>query len=216
MRMWHDQAVNPQQVEYIFALNGDDPSAPQLLHLLGLESLQFARLHVVTDHFQGSAAAWDAAAKASMGDILIQAQDDVEPPKRWDESLEALLVNEDYNTPAFIGVSDGYRKVDLCCTAIMNRARYLQAGEFLHAGYLSVFSDDEVTIRAMADGQDGKSLFIKARDLVFRHEHAYHNLNVPIDDTYRKENSAEAYAKGAALFMKRNQTLIYRGLRTWS
>jgi hypothetical protein len=171
---------------------------------------------VVTDHFRGSAAAWDAAAKESTGDILIQGQDDIEPPKRWDESLCALLANEDYNAPTFIAVSDGYRKVELCCTAIMNRARYLQAGEFLHAGYLSVFSDDEVTIRAMADGQDGKCIFIKARDLVFRHEHAYHNMSVPIDDTYKKENSAEAYAKGAALFMKRNQSLVDRGLRTWS
>lgn len=188
------------------------------------------QVKIVTGQFNGSAPAWDAAAKASSGLVLIQAQDDVEPPEGWDNSIWNALERAPgtaflqfaegppvpYSVePAFIAVSDGFRKDKLCCTAIMNRARYEQCGEFLHPGYISVFSDDDVAIRAYADAAAGKCSLIEARDLVFLHRHHYHDKSVPMDATYERENSSKAYAHGQALFMKRNADLVAKGFKTW-
>jgi hypothetical protein len=218
MRMWFSRANRPGDVEYIFACNRDDPergAIEDMVHAMGAGEMK-----IVVGDFHGSAAAWDAAAHASRGSMLIQAQDDVEPPEKWDTGLMYAINVSGHlfdwlKLPIFIAVSDGFRKDKLCCTAIMNRARYEQQGEFLHAGYLSVYSDDEVTLRAYADAAAGLCQLIEARDLVFLHRHHYHDKSVPLDDTYKKENSADAYAVGAALFTKRNEKAIAAGFRTW-
>lgn len=225
---WFEHAANRDQIEYVIALNDDDPSLPQYIELLKCARPFGLPVKIVTGPFAGSAPAWDAAAKASSGLVLIQAQDDVEPPPAWDDRIMAKLYAateslDPFGTPefcypwptlpAFLAVSDGYRKDNLCCTAIMTRARYEQCGEFLHAGYRSVFSDDEVALRAYADAAAGKCSLIEARDLVFTHRHHYHDKTVPMDATYERENSAEAYAQGQALFMRRNAEILK--FKTW-
>lgn len=213
MHMWFERATRPEAIEYIFACNEDDPSRA----LLNGEWMRNTQVRTVTGPFAGSAPAWDAAAKASTGLVLIQAQDDVEPPHNWDRELYARVMSIPslYDSPAFIAVSDGYRKDKLCCTAIMTRARYEQCGEFIHPGYISVFSDDDATIRAYADAAAGKCSLIEARYLVFLHRHHYHDKSVPMDATYERENSSKAYAHGQALFMKRNADLVAKGFKTW-
>jgi hypothetical protein len=214
MRMWFERAAKPEDVEYIFACNRDDPTLPALKDAL---DKQPHGGRAITNNFHGSAPAWDAAANASTGSVLIQAQDDVEPPRGWDAALLKEYINGTVGaaSPAFIAVSDGYRKDRLCCTAIMNRARYEQCGHFLCPEYLSVFSDDEVTYRAYRDQLAGLCTVIEARDLIFLHRHAYHDASVPMDATYAKENSAEAYRIGAALFAKRNPQAAVDGVRDW-
>jgi hypothetical protein len=212
MRQCFERALVPEGIEYIFAINADDQALPVYMELL--EWMKVDHVKIITGPFTGSAQAWDAAAQSSSGAVLIQTQDDLELPESFDRSLWNLL-GDRLAPPTFIAVSDGYRKDRLCCTAIMNRARYEQAGEFLHPGYRSVFSDDDLTIRAYADAADGKCTLIEARDLVFLHRHHYHDKSVPFDATYARENSAEAYAEGQALFMKRNAELVRRGLKTW-
>lgn len=222
MRMWFDRADRPQDVEYIFACNCGDPSAEMIQSTLTYTN---SPARVIMGDFPGSAAAWDAAAKVSTGTILIQAQDDVEPPKGWDTKL--MLSLADYSEadtegpfmsaePSFIAVSDGYRKDAFCFMAIMSRAYYEQKGEFIHPGYLSVFSDDDVYYRAKRDSRDGRCTLIEARDLVFLHRHHYHDPAVPHDATYAKENSSEAYAQGAALFAQRNPEAATDGLKDWN
>ncbi len=217
------RAAFPKNVEYIFALNGDDPTERALTDALRSEPWieKIAHFLAFRGDFAGSAPAWDAAAKMSTGSVLIQMQDDLELPIDWDTSLhDAMCRNYAVNysgmrAPFFIAVSDGYRKDALCCTAIMSRAYYAQKGEFLHAGYQSVFSDDEVTYRALRDTRDGNCVFVDARHLVFRHRHHYHDKEVPMDSTYERENSAEAYRLGQALFTQRNPMVVSDGLKTW-
>jgi hypothetical protein len=220
MRMALERAADPKGVEYIFAANTGDVCLP-MLQVPG--QLTPARTDVALGDFAGSAPAWDAAAKLSTGHILIQMQDDLELPRYWDALLLLELrkmpfeggPNAWQEIPLFIAVSDGYRKDGLCCTAIMNRARYEQVGEFLHAGYQSVFSDDEVTYRALRDAQYGACKFIDARNIIFRHRHHYHDKTVPMDATYERENSPEAYRIGSELFAKRNPSAATDGIRTW-
>lgn len=210
MKMAIERASNPANVEYIFAVNIDDQSSP---NIVGHGSL------IIASNFRGSAQAWDDAASASTGEVMIQMQDDLELPDGWDNLLTQRLVlggGMDWPfKPLFVAVGDGYRRDDLCCTAIMNRAYYAQKGEFLHPGYISVFSDDDVTYRALRDECDGLCKVIRARDLIFRHRHHYHDKSVPDDATYRRENSAEAYRIGGALFAERNPLAATDGLRTW-
>ena len=222
MRLWCSNAISPAYTEYIFACNSDDPTLPELRKLLedmgNISIVQFARWDIIEGDFKGSAPAWDAAAKASTGAVLIQGQDDIEPPESWDILLcrrmdeGGPLISAQ---PFFISVSDGYRKDELLCTAIMSRGYYAQKGEFLHAGYLSVFSDDEFSVRAYMDAADGRAEWINANNLTFLHRHHYHDQSVPMDETYQRENSAEAYAHGLRLFTERNTHQINRGFRTW-
>lgn len=220
MRQWFERATVPEGVEYVFALNDDDLAFHQYMELLSWMTQLAKRIIIITGRFKGSAPAWDAAAKASSGQILIQGQDDIEPPDGgWDSMLLEWLqgANTDLgrwrSVPTVVAVRDGYRKDGLLCTAICNRLRYEQQGHFLFPGYISVFSDDEFTIRAISDDSEGKCMLIKT-DLVFWHHNPYHT-GAPQDATLRRENSSEAYAHGQALFMKRNADLVAKGFKTW-
>lgn len=218
MRMTLERTDNPSAVEYIMCADESDESRFDLIR--NTSSISGFGMPVFVEHpGSGSAPAWDFAAKFCTGQILIQMQDDLKLPPHWDTSLlEALMAVEEHEqvpqkTPLVITVRDGYRRDNLLCTAICNRARYKQVGEFLHAGYRSVFSDDDFSIRAYADEADAKCQIIRT-DLVFRHENPYHT-GAPHDDTLRRENSPEAYALGGRLFMERNAALVARGFKTW-
>jgi len=222
MKMANERASQPGRVEHIFACNADDPTLVDFqMGLAAQAPLNGTSPFVVIGNFNGSAPAWNAAANQSVGEVLIQMQDDLELPDHWDSVLmKAILANREaclalMVSPVFVRVSDGYRNDGICCTAIMNRARYLQQGEFLHPGYISVFSDDDVTYRALRDARDGKCVFVDAREIIFLHRHHYHDKTVPMDATYERENSSEAYAVGSELFHKRNPQASTDGLRTW-
>ncbi len=211
MRMWRERAARPESVQYILCADADDLTRFDMN--MGSENTRgFGSFAFVEHPGTGSASAWDFAAKFSTGNILLQAQDDCEPPPHWDDLLLSRI--EIGSGPFFMAVSDGYRK-DFCHMAIMNRARYKQTGEFVCPEFISVFSDDDVYYRAKRDARDGKCTLFEARDLEFRHEHCFHNKSVPFDATYERENSSEAYRIGAALFAKRNPTAATDGLKTW-
>lgn len=207
-------------IEYIWACDEEDAASVEASRDACWAYAKRVKIKAARGKFGNSVAAWNAAAELSTGQILIQMQDDLELPQDWDgilmEWLEGANTNPNWwrDVPLVLTVKDGYRKDALLCTAICNRARYKQQGEFLHAGYQSVFSDDEFSIRAYADEADGKCQIIRT-DSVFTHRHCYHDKTVPEDATYRRENSSEAYAKGGALFAERNAHLVARGFKTW-
>ncbi len=213
MSMWFDRASQPDEIEYIMAVNEDDPTVHELLRH---PEVHRRRVTAVMQASRGSASAWDAAARNCTGQILVQVSDDVEPPQDWDRSLsECFHAGRIGDWAAFARTSDGYRNDALMVTAICNRSYYTMQGEFLHAGYQSVFSDDEYSCRAYAAADEGRAVCVDARDLVFLHRHAYHDKTVPLDATYSRQNSAEAYARGSELFMHRNAELVKRGFKTW-
>lgn len=210
---WFDRAARPRYVQLILALNADDPTFKDYMNALSGKIARGGEVRILSGFFPGSAAAWDRAAEHSTGLVLIQGQDDVEPPEKWDDEIAARIGDPMWSESTFLAVGDGFRKDKLCCTAIMNRPRYIQCGEFLHAGYTSVYSDDDVTVRAYADAAAGKCNLIEARDLIFLHRHHYHDRSVPMDATYQRENSTTAYAIGQALFNQRNRDILK--FKTW-
>jgi len=213
MEHWMRGANNPAQIEYIFIANADDETAP---HLAVGASQFIPQIVVIRADVTSSAPAWNVGSNNAKGKLLVQASDDMFAPAGWDDLLLNLVAaNGGMDEPMVIGVSDGYRKDRLCCTAICTTAYRDMEGHFLFPGYRSMFSDDEFTIRAIGQAADGEAKFVEARDLVFKHEHHYHNKDVPLDATYQHQNSGEAYAQGSKLFVERNQRLIDRGFRTW-
>lgn len=184
-------ARNPLGVEHIFAIDADDKES--------LEKLRHYR-HVVVDEPRGCVKAWNAAAAASSGHILLQLSDDWLPCLEWDERIWSRM---DVTKPQVLAISDNHRKDALMCMAILTRPRYEQQGrEMFSPEYFGVFSDNEFSVRAYADG-----VVVDAREhVIFDHQHPFFE-GKPVDqwdETHRRQNAPERYKEGAEIFRRRN------------
>jgi glycosyltransferase involved in cell wall biosynthesis len=174
---WLDRAKNADAIEHIFAIDDDDETIGP-----------FVTCRHVMNPGAGPVAAWNAAAKFSKGEILIQLSDDWEPPMHWDQLILDKFAGT--KSPAVLAISDGHRTDELLCMAILNRARYKQQGHLFHPEFFSMFSDNHFTDRAYADG-----VVIDAKDIVIEHIHPAFGL-AEIDETYARSNDPEIYAAG--------------------
>jgi len=182
-RKWLESAADPDSVEHIFGLDMDDPDV-MLLTVYN---------HVFLAGDCGPVAAWNAAAKASSGQILVQLSDDWEPVQGWDTAILSAI--GDTSKPAVLAVSDGHRKDDLLCMAILTRARYKQQGYLFHPEFFSMFSDNWFSRQAFADG-----VVIDARDrIAFEHVHPAFGKS-EMDATYERSNASENYERGGKAF----------------
>jgi glycosyltransferase involved in cell wall biosynthesis len=181
---WLRRAKNPDAIEHIFAIDHDDEA-----------SLPLCLANHIALTTTGCVAAWNAAARKSRGEVLVQVSDDFEPPMGWDELILAEL--GDTNAPKVLAVSDGTRNDDLLCMAIMTRKRYQDHGHMFHPEFISMYSDTWFSYKAFADG-----VVIDARDrLVFQHNHPLFG-KAEWDETYARSNSDENYAQGEKVFNK--------------
>ena len=192
-KLFLDNAKNPERIEHIFGMEADSED----LGILG----RFR--HATSPAGQlgqtNCVAATNAAARASAGDILIYAQDDLAPPPlHWDEAIiEALGGN--VKRPAMVKIGDGRRDDDLICTPCLTRAAVKSlgyAGGIYHDGYRSMFADTELTWRAI------KNKWVVPSALVIRHLHAVDGH--PAHETTIRSNSVENYRQGYDLFCRRN------------
>jgi hypothetical protein len=178
-RKWLEKAANQDAIEHIFALDADDA-----------ESLQYLTLwrNVVVAPGGGPVRAWNAAAQACNGHVLIQLSDDWEPPMGWDQIILDRI--GDISKSAVLQVSDGHRTDDLLCMAILTRARYIEQGYLFHPDFFSMYSDDWFSECARRD-----SVVIDARDVVFEHLHPVFG-KAEMDATYERSNDAAHYYAG--------------------
>jgi len=183
--MWFNRADNPDAIEHIFAFDPDDEAS---------NALSLYRHVVPMDGSGASVGAWNAAAQASAGQILVQLNDDFIPPMHWDTLILEAFAGK-IGQPAALHVSDGHRTDDLLCLCIITRARYKQQNHFLHPRFKSVYSDNYHSVMAYNDG-----IVIDARHIVIEHDHPYFKGGEGWDETYAKHNSAERMAEGKAIF----------------
>jgi len=185
-RLWYARAENPDAVEHIFAVDADDDESAALR----------GWRHVVVQPGGGCVRAWNSAAGASEGNVLVQMSDDFEPPMGWDrkilDRLEPALAADG---EAVLHVSDGHRTDDLMCIAILTRKRWARQGYLFHPQFLSMHSDAWFSAAAYRDG-----VVIPAPDLVFHHRHPFFCGAPGWDSTYAESNSPERYNEGAAVF----------------
>jgi glycosyltransferase involved in cell wall biosynthesis len=182
---WLRAANNPDAIEHIFAIDVDDAASFMLA----------TTRHVFAPHNGGPVGAWNAAAAASRGEILIQLSDDWEPFQGWDDAI--LDAIGDASKPAVLAVSDGHRKDDLLCMAILTRARYRQQGYLFHPEFFSMFSDNWFSREAFKDG-----VVIDARDrITFEHVHPAFG-KAAMDETYARSNDGYHYKTGEGIFRR--------------
>lgn len=187
---WLRSADNPDAIEHIFGLDRDDATAIPLMTVRHVVSHPIAG--------EGPVGAWNACAAASSGEILIQLSDDWEPVRGWDTAIIKAI--GDTSKPAVLAVSDGHRKDDLLCMAILTQARYKQQGHLFHPEFFSMFSDNWFSECAFRDG-----VVIDARDrITFEHLHPAFGKG-EIDETYARSNADYRYAAGAKI-LKRLRT----------
>jgi hypothetical protein len=124
-----------------------------------------------------------------------------QPNQKNRSLISALMVRKDRVeiSENFAPISDGHRKDDLLCMAILNRKRMDQVGHFLPPAYTGVYSDDEFSFRAFEDG-----VTVEARDLVLTHEHPNYDSSIAMDETYARQNDDSRYAEAKRIFLERN------------
>ncbi len=108
--LWLTTATRPESIEHIFAVDADDKIS------VGMAK-QFVS---VVSEAKSCVAAWNLAAEKSQGDLLVQLSDDWVPALGWDEKLLDALKGRDLSKEEIVvAVSDGTRKDDLLCMAIL-------------------------------------------------------------------------------------------------
>jgi glycosyltransferase involved in cell wall biosynthesis len=184
MNMWLARAENPAAVEHWFAIDEDDTESREKLSRFR---------HVIASQGGYSVGAWNTAAQAATGDVLIQIADDFEPPPGWDRLILDAL-GGDLFAPKVLRVSDGSRTDGLLTLAIVTRRWFEQHGLF-DESFINVYSDTDLTARAEKAGA------IKdARHIVVKHHHPFFNSKVPMDATYERGNNPAEYERAKALF----------------
>jgi hypothetical protein len=205
-------ACVPLGVEHIFAIDEDDTES--------LRELAHFR-HVVVKDPRGCVKAWNQAAAASGGHVLVQLSDDWLPCYNWDdliwEAFCAAALHRDMEagtrvenvkpetigaTPMVLAIHDGHRNDALLCMAILTRARYeAQGREMFSAEYFGVYSDTEFTVRAYNDG-----VVVQAQHIVFEHAHPIF-AGKPVeqwDEIHRRQNHPDRYVEGLEIYKRRN------------
>jgi len=183
---WLCLAQKPLEVEWIFAVDHDDPQ-------------DYTPHQAIRANPGGIVNAWNYGAKQAKGDILVQMSDDWSPCRHWDALISTAIGAT--NEPKVLAISDGLRTDKLLCMAILTRNRLEQQGGFMfHPDYQSsdgIYSDNEFTERAYGDG-----VVIEAKHIEFKHENPLFTGGRP-DDLIKNHNKPEFYEKGKAIYEKR-------------
>ena len=156
---WLALADHPDLIEHVFAMNAENHEAVAQTE---------GSLRVVGDPLPGrvtSVRNWNAAAPASMADVLMVVADDLLPPRGWDTTLRSLMGGLDPRQTAFaIKVTDDPDPGDtLMPHPVVSRAFYEKHGLF-DPRFDGVCCDDGISRRAF-----WRSVILNGRSLVLDH-----------------------------------------------
>lgn len=189
-KYWYGTSIEPASIEHIFAIDEDDKES---FNALGTFR------HVVVKKGGGCVAAWNAAAAASSGSVLVQLSDDWIPPIGWDKEILKRIGN--VKKSAVLAISDGHRKDGLLCMAILTRWRYTEQKDhngkpyLFHPDFKSMYSDNYFSWKAYKDG-----VVIDGTDFTIEHRHPVFDSSIPMDKTYAESNAPARYEEGKAVY----------------
>jgi hypothetical protein len=188
MQAFLAKATDPKRVEYILAINADEA-----YDLPDHELAEWGACALVKEGVSGPNSGYNAAAKASHGDILITIADDYFPPDRWDEQVRAAIPDPSREVVLDVDNSDGVPR--LLPFSFLTRPYYERYGYVLYPGYHGFFGDNEFTEQARRDG-----VIRRARHIVFEHRHPDRGT-APMDSVYATQRSH--FDEGKRLFRER-------------
>jgi hypothetical protein len=183
---WLSRAGQPDRVEYIFAMDGDD------VHTVRATE---GHLRVVGPPGTGvvtSVRNWNSAAAASSGQVLMVIADDLLPPQDWDLLLDQLIEPLDPERISFVlKVRDSPAEQDaLVRHPVVSRAYYRRHGLF-SPEYRGVYCDSDISTRAF-----WHSTILDGRSLVLEHHHHTTDAYVPRSASQAMVNATEEYRHG--------------------
>lgn len=188
MQAFLAKATDPTHVEYILAVNEDETFVLPSKELTG-----WGRCALVKEGVTGPASGWNAAARASRGDILITVADDYFPQDAWDAQIRDAIPDVTRDVVLQVNNSDGSGK--LLPFSILTRRYYERYGYIFYPAYHGLFGDSEFTAQARRD-----RVVYAARQIVFEHRHP--DLGrAPMDEVYARQKSH--FAAGKRLFKER-------------
>jgi len=178
---WLGTADHPEQIEHIFAVDGDDAET--------LEATADLR-RVVVRKPKGCFRAYNLAAKKATGDILFPIEDDLMAPAHWDTlTLEAFA---GHSEPAAMLVDDSLGNTAI--EWVFNRA-FVEARGLYSDDYWGLFGDTELRERLRKDGVTR----LPSRLLL---DHRHHSRGLAqFDETYHRKGLR--YGEEMAVYERR-------------
>jgi hypothetical protein len=175
--------------DYIISIDDSDPTHPKYYHNFedDCQLIQHPNRSIVD--------AVNLACSHLVADIYVVMSDDFGCPKGWDTIIKQSMP---LDRPAVIQVRDTIQD-EIVTLPILNRLMYEKLGYVYHPRYFSMFADNDLTECAKIHGE-----LIKL-DVVFEHRH-YVNGKSAMDDTYKRENSQQAWNVGKKFFEMRKRT----------
>lgn len=196
---WCDLMSEHNELEYILSLDSDD--APSYMGMLARTAGEFPIRICVNDN-KNVVDAMNNGANVASGDVLLYVSDDFECPGNWDIEIQKRIKGKEFK-PWVLEVCDGIQtnyEISIQTILILSKEYYQECGYLYYPEYFSVMGDNDFTARARI-----RKVNIPAWDLVFKHNHCSIPGGLKYDETYAKENSAEAYEVGSRIFEKRKK-----------
>jgi len=196
---WISLADNPSEIEYIMALDDDDPTIP--IYEEELAKIDQSRVGRFVFHVEGTRSIVEAFNKVALlmsdtSELIIGISDDMGSSKSWDTILlDILKPYDNFKDPKFIGVHDGIFGSMLYL--IINKAWFKRVGHILYPEYTGCYADDD-----MRETARRLNSIIEAPHILFEHRHPIVGKSVN-DATYMRHSTPESIAQNLAIYEKR-------------
>jgi len=174
--------------QYVISIDLSDPTQSKYF-------VNFIHCDIIQNPNRSIVDAVNVACSHLVADIYVVMSDDFGCPKGWDTIIKQAMP---LDRPAVIQVWDTIQD-EIVTLPILNRLMYEKLGYVYHPRYFSMFADNDLTECAKIHGE-----LIKL-DVVFEHRH-YVNGKSVMDDTYKRENSKQAWNVGKKFFEMRKRT----------
>jgi hypothetical protein len=198
---WINSAHNKEGVEYVIAVDIDDPTLPIYLSLF--KGKQFK---IIRGRSKNVVMAMNLAASHANNEIFVCVSDDFESCENWD-----LLIDDAIDKDKLaIQVSDGivnkpnasyvlkYGRNEIIMTIpILTKVLYNNLGYIYYPLYTGCFADND-----LAEACNSIGCLKQMPQIEFTHKH-YTNGHAPYDATYARHNTALSWKIGESLIKKR-------------
>ncbi len=189
---WTAMADNPAAVDHILIVDSQDIERLPLDDMRTRHVVINTKRHCYVDAINSGAA-------AANGDWLICAADDWFPVPHWDTEITRLVSNP-RQREAIVNVVNGHHPT-LIIYPIMSRAYYERpgrggcSGHYFYPDYISMGSDDDLSLYAKRDG------IVVESSMEFMHVHPWRGMTEhETHDAYAHVQSIESWhAKDAIL-----------------
>jgi hypothetical protein len=193
MAVWRERCDDPSRVEYLLCADKGTRITP-------VDVIQLVRLWpnphsgLICNYGRPCAVdAWNTAAAASTGEVIITVADDYFPPEHWDTQIMEMVIaplskqwTPNCSKEFVLDVDNQDNSHLLLPFTFISRAYYNRLGYLFWPEYYGIGADCDFTEVARRDG-----VVIDARHLKFEHRHWGRGLR-EMDEVDRHQQSAEA------------------------